>query len=127
MIKYEIDDNNFLTGNWAEIGFFNNYIELEEPLVEPININLKWDGSTLIEDINPEYLKKIYNKELQEIKIWFEDYDKQVSQYNRSLRLNETYEPSESMNYISFPELDNIAKDKVIRVRELKQLLDNLS
>ena len=63
MIKYAIDENGFLTGEWAIAGGFANQIELENEL-ERIDLNLQWDGTHLIKRVNP----KVEEKALQELR-----------------------------------------------------------
>ncbi len=53
-INYEIDENNFLTGNWAVAGTFEKQIELDLENPFAINTNLKWDGTKLITAFNPK-------------------------------------------------------------------------
>lgn len=63
MIRYEIDDNGFLTGGWAIVGGFPNQIEMEQPL-DVVDLNLRWDGKKLVKDTNP----KVIEKKLKEVR-----------------------------------------------------------
>lgn len=58
MIKYEIDEKGFLTGNWASIGWFPNQVELENPLPD-LDLNLQWNGVTFIKGSNPKVEQKL--------------------------------------------------------------------
>lgn len=57
MIKYEIDENQFLTGNHARTGAFEHYIELDKEL-EEVNLNMKWNGLGFIMSVNPKQIQR---------------------------------------------------------------------
>ena len=57
MIKYEIDENNFLTGNFAKYGTFEKYVELSNSLAS-VDKNLKWNGQEFIVSENPKEVQK---------------------------------------------------------------------
>ena len=79
MIKYEIDENGFLTGNWAEIGGFENFVELEEPLAE-IDLNKKWDGTKFVISSNPKVAEKEKQKRIEEIQARLTELDQDIVQ-----------------------------------------------
>lgn len=79
MIKYEIDENGFLTGNWAEIGGFENFVELEEPLAE-IDLNKKWDGTKFVISSNPKVAEKEKQKRIKEIQARLTELDQDIVQ-----------------------------------------------
>ena len=115
MIKYEIDENGFLTGGWAEIGGFENQVELEEPLQE-VDLNMQWVNGKFVKGQNPKLLVKEYKKELEELEKWFEEYDKQVIQYQRSVRLGVEFDKN-------IAELDKQAVTNANRIKELRLLI----
>ena len=87
----------------------------------------------IVEIENTEYINsdeyKIlqYNKELRELYAWFEDYDLQVAQYNRAERLKETiFLNIDGVEYGTIIDLDNEARNKQQRIRELRNLLSDL-
>ena len=51
MIKYELDKNNFMTGNWCSIGNFDNQVETEET---EIDLNKYWNGNSWEIGENPK-------------------------------------------------------------------------
>jgi DNA integrity scanning protein DisA with diadenylate cyclase activity len=55
--------------------------------------------------------------ELLELEKWFTEYDLQVKQYERATRLGETFDKSIEM-------LDNEAREKALRIKELRKLLE---
>ena len=55
--------------------------------------------------------------ELFELENWFTEYDLQVKQYERATRLGETFDKSIEM-------LDNEAREKALRIKELRKLLE---
>lgn len=79
MIKYEIDENGFLTGNWAEVGGFENFVELEEPLAE-IDLNKKWDGTKFVIISNPKVAEKEKQKRIEEIQQRLVELDQDIVQ-----------------------------------------------
>lgn len=61
--------------------------------------------------------QELAQTELYELKNWFDNYDMQVKQYERATRLGETFDKSIEM-------LDNEAKEKAIRIKELRKLVE---
>lgn len=116
MIRYQIDENGFLTGSWATVGGFENQVELEEPLQE-VDLNLQYVNGKFVKGQNPKLLVEEYKKELEELELWFEEYDKQVIQYQRSVRLGVEFDKD-------IAELDRLAVDNAKRIKELRTLLD---
>ena len=57
MIKYELDENNFLTGNFAYVGQFERFVELDKELNE-VNKNLQWNGTNFILSTNPKEVER---------------------------------------------------------------------
>lgn len=112
MIRYHLDENNFLTGSWATVGGFENQVELEEPLQE-VDLNMRWVNGKFVKDQNPKLLVKEYKQELEELEKWFEEYDKQVIQYQRSLRLGIEFDKD-------INELDEQAVVNAARIKELR-------
>lgn len=64
-----------------------------------------------------EMQKKAVDDEIFEIEEWFSWYDTQVIQYGRAARRGESFDRD-------IVELDNIARQKAVRIKELKQLLE---
>lgn len=56
--------------------------------------------------------------ELIELENWFNYYDNQINQYNRNQRLNLIFDKD-------IVELDNEAKEKQLRIREIRDILNN--
>ena len=61
--------------------------------------------------------QELAETELYELENWFTNYDLQVKQYERATRLGETFDKSIEL-------LDNEARDKAIRIKELRKLLE---
>lgn len=118
MIVYRIDKNGFLTGDWATVGGFENQVELEEPLQE-VDLNMRWVNGKFVKDQNPKLLVKEYKQELEELEKWFEEYDKQVIQYQRSLRLGIEFDKD-------INELDEQAVVNAARIKELRTKIDEM-
>lgn len=116
MIKYQLDENGFLTGGWAEIGGFDNQVELQEPL-EEIDLNMQWVNGKFVKGQNPKLLVEEYKKELEELEQWFNWYDEQTIQYQRSVRLGIEFDKD-------MAELDKQAVINAQRIKELRTLLD---
>ena len=105
MIRYEIDKNGFLTGNWAEIGSYPSQVELEKPL-DNIDLNLRWNGKEFYMDNNPvveaKLLKELRRKREEECfsvinrgALWYNSLTQQELQelqdwYNKWLQVTET-------------------------------------
>lgn len=115
MIKYQIDENGFLTGSWATVGGFENQVELEEPLQE-VDLNLQYVNGKFVKGQNPKLLVKEYKKELEELDQWFKWYDEQTIQYQRSVRLGVEFDKD-------IAELDNQAVINANRIKELRLLI----
>ena len=69
------------------------------------------------EIINEETPQELAETELFELENWFAEYDLQVKQYERATRLGETFDKSIEM-------LDNEAREKALRIKELRKLLE---
>ena len=87
----------------------------------------------IVEIENTEYINsdeyKIlqYNKELRELYAWFKNYDLQVAQYNRAVRLNEpVFLNIDGSEIPDINALDQLAKEKQQRIREIRNLLNDL-
>lgn len=74
------------------------------------------NGVFSIERYNARKNKYIAQEELLELNTWFEEYDNQVKQYQRCVRLGIEFDKD-------INELDNQAKSKQERIREIKDLL----
>lgn len=61
--------------------------------------------------------QELAQSELYELEQWFNNYDLQVKQYERATRLGETFDKDIKM-------LDNEAREKASRVKELRKLLE---
>lgn len=88
MYKIEIDENNYLTGNWAQIGGSRDWVDVEKlPEREPFNCNKYENGEYIFDEekeksfINDEKIQqKIYEakNEIDSIKKQLFDTDYQV-------------------------------------------------
>lgn len=116
MIRYQIDENGFLTGSWATVGGFENQVELEEALQE-VDLNLQYVNGEFVKGQNPKLLIEEYKKELEELEEWFEEYDEQTIQYQRCVRLGIEFDKD-------MAELDNQAVVNATRIKELRILLN---
>lgn len=88
MYKIELDENNYLTGNWAQIGGSRDWVDVDKlPEREPFNCNKYENGEYIFDEekekslINDEKIQqKIYEvkNEIDNIKKQFSDTDYQV-------------------------------------------------
>lgn len=62
--------------------------------------------------------EELLRKELAELETWFEEYDNQVKQYSRCVRLGLEFDKN-------IAELDNQAKTNADRITEIRNLLKN--
>lgn len=123
MIKYEIDENGFLTGNWAKCGGFERYIELENELSE-IDKNMKCENGVLNKSINPKEEEKILKVEMNSLKEWFNKfYDYKEQKYRRLINLNilddDNQDPQSKIGI-----LYHEAEVKRKRIQEIEALLN---
>lgn len=79
MIKYEIDEKGYLTGNWAEIGGFENFVEVETPF-DNIDRNKKWDGEKFIDGTNPKISEEQKQNRIIEIQQRLTELDQDIVQ-----------------------------------------------
>lgn len=88
MYKIELDENNYLTGNWSQIGGSSGWVDVDKlPEREPFNCNKYEDGEYIFDEekekslINDEKIQqKIYEvkNEIDNIKKQLSDTDYQV-------------------------------------------------
>ena len=76
------------------------------------------NGVVVLERYENELTSDILNKELQELLEWFEWYDIQICQFNRSVRQNIPFDKN-------IQELDMQAISKANRINEIKQIVNN--
>lgn len=144
-IALELNDNNVVIGyvyiasqNYTNLMANDNRYTLAE--VERINevipFKTKYENGQLVQ-LN-DYVQAYYDKQqaeeqrqllqqaIQEIKQWFNDYDMQIKQFNRDVRLGEvgTYHIGEEEYTIE--ELDQTAIQKASQINNLRQQLNNL-
>ncbi len=122
MIKYEIDKNGFLTGSWATVGSFDNFVELNEPLAE-IDKNLKWNGNEFVKDVNPEIVKQNNKKELNDLKQWFDCFYTQHEQKFRRLSALDKNDDDGVNANIKLGSLYSEAEVKRMRIQELENMI----
>lgn len=123
MIKYEIDENGFLTGNWASCGSFERFVELENPIYE-LNKNLKVENGVLVLSQNPKEKEKELKVEMASLKLWFENfYGYNEQKFRRLVSLNilddDNQDPQAKLN-----DLYREAETKRRRIQEIETFLN---
>ena len=119
---------------------YTEYPEFQIIEVEDINaiipFKTKYENGQLVqlEDYCQEYYTKqneeqqrqLLQQAIQEIEQWFNEYDMQIKQFNRDVRLGEvgTYHIGEEEYTIE--ELDQTAIQKASQINNLRQQLNNL-
>lgn len=116
------------TGN-KEIALKSGYIEITDEQYEGLNSGtLQWSEGELIPYEKPQELidaelagekRRQALVEIREIETWFSEYDNQVKQYERCVRLSLPYDNKLG----SIEELDNQAVIKAQRLSELRNLV----
>lgn len=140
-VALELNNNNVVLG----FIYFQDedYSSLENVQVldventnDIIPFKTKYENCQLVpmEDYSQDYYTKQQNEELriqlqqaiQEIEDWFNDYDMQIKQFNRDVRLGEvgTYHIGEEEYTIE--ELDQTAIQKASQINNLREQLNNL-
>lgn len=93
------------------VPYIKEYEEKEEIL-----IYIPYTKEELLKKEN-EKIKDKHFEEMAKLEQWFNNYDLQVKQYERATRLGETFDKDIKM-------LDNEAREKASRVKELRKLLE---
>jgi hypothetical protein len=78
-------------------------VEIEDKYADCINKDFNEDLTFSVEKYNARKQKEVNQKRIAEIKIWFKEYDNQVKQYQRCIRLGIDFDKD-------IIELDNQAK-----------------
>lgn len=110
---YKINDIFYLDEEYsARAEFCNNAGNLKIEEIEPDENGRRFK---IVEITYSE--TDLASAELGNLEYWFEQYDKQVIQYQRSLRLGVEFDKD-------IAELDRLAVDNAKRIKELRALLD---
>jgi len=144
-IALELDNKNIITGyiyivnqDYTNLMANDNRFTVVdvENIEDVVEYKTKYENGQLVQlnDYCQEYYDKQQNEDLkiqlqqaiQEIEQWFNDYDMQVKQFNRDVRLGEvgTYHIGEEEYTIE--ELDQTAIQKASQINNLRQQLNNL-
>ena len=114
----QIDNEGYITG-WASMGMIENGIEVESDLIDMLAPSLMGcqkyiDGSIVMDNERKEEKEadSRVDEEICEIKEWFAEYDNQIRQYQRAIRLGIVFDKDIEL-------LDCEAEKKQIRIREL--------
>lgn len=116
LIKF--DDNGAVLG-FAEIGGMDGAIEWSGDVPDGFKENCKTyklaEGALVKDEARADELErqKSAREELIDIYEWFSWYDNQTAQYQRAVRLGESFDRN-------IEELDAMAKAKQLRIRVLK-------
>lgn len=88
MIKYELDKNNFMTGNWCAVGNFDNQVETEET---EIDLNKYWNGNNWETGENPKLKQSQLEEEIKDLKQKLYDTDYQAIKFAEGLLTADEY------------------------------------
>ena len=100
-----------------------NFLEVDEETYQKTltcETHKSWrvfNGNLVVEDYEEIPTQELAEIELFELENWFTEYDLQVKQYGRATRLGEIFDKSIEM-------LDNEAREKAIRINELRKLVE---
>lgn len=144
-LALELDSKNIIKGcvylvnqDYTNLMANDNRFTLAEVdnLEDVVEYKTKYVNGQLVqlEDYTQEYYTKQNQEEqriqiqqaIQEIEDWFNDYDMQIKQFNRDVRLGEvgTYHIGEEEYTIE--ELDQTAIQKASQINNLREQLNNL-
>ena len=114
----QIDNEGFITG-WASMGMIENGTEVKSALADMLDPALigcqRYIDGSIVTDIERKEAKEAATRadeEIREIEEWFSEYDNQICQYQRAMRLGMTFDKD-------IEELDCEAEKKQMRIREL--------
>ena len=112
---YTVNEIFHLDDKYSERAEFCNNNNLIIVEIEPDENGRRFQ----IQEINPyqKTQEELYRDELISLEKWFTEYDKQVMQYNRCIRMGISYDKDIS-------ELDNEAVLNANRITELRSLLN---
>ena len=120
----QINEAGYITG-WASMGHIENGIEVDDSLEDSLDASLmgcqKYVDGKVVTDCNLKEAKEERSNasnEISEINNWFVQYDRQVSQYQRAVRLGDVFDKD-------IAELDAEAVKKQMRMRELQRITKN--
>ena len=112
------NEDGYITG-WASMGSIENGIEVDcalKDLLDPVLMGCqRYINGTIVTDIERKEAKEAATRadeEIREIEEWFSEYDNQICQYQRAMRLRMTFDKD-------IEELDCEAEKKQMRIREL--------
>lgn len=144
-IALELNNQNIVIGyvylaseDYTNLMANDNRFTLAEvdSLEDVVEYKTKYENGQLVplEDYSPEYYSKQQNEELrqqlqqaiQEIEDWFNEYDMQIKQYERDVRLGEVGTYHIGNDTYSIQELDQTASQKASQINNLRQQLNNL-
>lgn len=117
----QVNENNYVVG-YATAGTMQGVVyngEVTEHFLENSryykyeNEELKFDEEKYNEDIAKQEEASAKYQEISELETWFVYYDKQVSEYERDVRLGQTYDKD-------LEELDKQAEINKARLKELE-------
>lgn len=121
MIYYELLEDGTIgrSTNSEKVAQMNGYYNEKQVVENENDIFYDVDGKRYLKKDNLEKFNQILKKEknterIAEIKLWFEEYDNQVKQYERCRRLGIEFDKD-------IVELDNQAKAYQEELRQLKQ------
>lgn len=121
-MQLKLDDNNYVLG-YAEIGGIDDGVDYTGPVPDDFQINCNYyylsDGALVLDAAKQSAAAEAnaLQSELEGLYEWFGWYDNQVQQYDRSVRMGEPFDED-------IEELDAQAKQKQLRIREIRQTLN---
>lgn len=138
----EINSDRFITDKtgWVKLdeGFGDKYTHaqgnyLNKPLMDEYgNYNFKYINNKVVEvdntaNINIYHRRQELQSQLGELYAWFDEYDNQIKQYERDIRLGTTglyYHIGETL--YSIEELDSMAREKAAEITRLRNIIKEL-
>lgn len=138
----EINSDRFITDKtgWVKIdeGFGDRYNHaqgnyLDKTIMDEYgNYNFKYINNEVVEvdntaNINIYHRRQELEDQLGELYAWFDEYDNQIKQYERDIRLGTTglyYHIGETL--YSIEELDSMAREKAAEITRLRNIIKEL-
>lgn len=119
-MKIKVDEQGRVIG-FVEVGGMDGAMEYTGAIPDDFLIHSRQymlKNGQLVR--NTEQITDLYalQEELEEMYEWFYWYDNQVQQYSRSVRMGEEFDED-------IEELDGQAKQKQLRIREIRQTLQS--
>ena len=121
-MQLKLDDNNYVLG-YAEIGGIDDGVDYTGPVPDDFQAHCNYyylsDGALVLDAAKQSAAAEAnaLQAEMEELYGWFGWYDNQVQQYDRSVRMGEPFDED-------IEELDAQAKQKQLRIREIRQTLN---